>query len=95
MTEIENVFTESALTTFHTYTDKTPRNKDNQRLFNNTFRTARQKYHLARKSYALNKTVHNKKTLSNASKYYKNTLKRSILNYKRTFRQNIRNKRQT
>ena len=95
MTETENVFTESALATFGTYTHRTPRNKYNQRWFNNTCRTARQKYYLARKSYALNKTVHNKETLSNASKQYKNTLKRSILNYKRALRQKIRNMRQT
>ena len=94
MSEIENLFRDSALTTFGTYTQKQKNDKKHQRWFNNSCRTARQKYHLARKSYALNKNDHNKATLSNASKEYKNTLKRNIVNYKREFRKTIRNMRQ-
>ena len=93
MTEMEKIFKDAALTTFGTYKHKAPNNKTNKRWFNNNCRTARQKYHLARNTYACNKNDYNKAELSNASKQYKNTLKRSILNYKREFRKTIRNMR--
>ena len=48
--EIENLFRDSALTTFGTYTQKQKQQNDkkHQRWFNNSCRTAMQKYHLAR-----------------------------------------------
>lgn len=96
MDEIEMIFTESANITFGTYTPKPLKNKriDNK-WFDNDCRTARRKYHIARKSYTTAKNDDNYESLSNASKTYKNIMKKSILKYKRTFRHKIRNMRQT
>ena len=59
MSEIENLFRDSAQTTFGTYTQKqkTKSDKKHQCWFNNRCCTGRQKYHLARKSYAKTKMI--------------------------------------
>ena len=95
MDEIELLFAESANTTLGTYTLRSSRTQTNDKLFNFDCRTARRKYHLARKSYSLKKIPKNYEYLSNASKQYKRTIKKNISKYKKAFHNKIRGMRQT
>ena len=95
MDEIELLFTESANTTLGTYTLRSSRTQTDDKWFNFDCRTARRKYHLARKSYSLNKNPENYEYLSNASKQYKRTIKKNISRYKNSFHNKIRGMRQT
>ena len=95
MDQIELLFTESANTTLGTYTLGSSRTQTDDKWFNFDCRTARRKYHLARKSYSLNKNPENYEYLSNASKVYTRAIKKNISRYKKAFHHKIRGMRQT
>lgn len=81
MTKIEELFVDTANSTLGTYTQtRSHKNKKNDtKWFDNDCRTARRKYHLARKIYATNKIKESYESLSHASKHYKNTMKKSMI----------------
>ena len=97
MQEIENIFEHSKTMTFTSFTVKSPTSVTDSKdkaWFSHDCRSARKKYHLAKRMYKYNKTQENYQQLVNNSKNYKKEINKSIVKHKRETRKKIREMRQ-
>ena len=97
MNEIENIFENAKNASFAsveingTYAGSISKDK---LWFSSDCRSARKKYHLAKRIYKYNRTQENYNQLLNNSKKYKKELNKSIVKHKRATRKKVREMRQ-
>ena len=94
--EISNIFTTAARETFGVHKNTTLENSMcNKEWFNKDCRTARKKFHLAKRINNRHKTVENKSNVVLASKEYKKVMDNCVQRYRNDLSQKLKNLRST
>ena len=94
--EISNIFSTAAMETFGLHKNtKLESSMRNKQWFNKECRTARKKFHLAKRINNRHKTVENKTNVVLASKEYKKVMDNCVQRYRYDLSQKLKNLRST
>ena len=97
VTEIGNILTDSAKSTFGTYV-KTETNNNKKytkkKWFDDNCKAERKNFHRSKRTYIAYKNNENRTQMLDASRLYKKTIRKAVVNHKRYLKKEIRNMRQ-